>query len=936
MNCFLSYGRRDALEFARELHRRFIRDGINCFFDEHSIEWGTPWVRQLEQRISEADHVIIVLSPGFLDSEWASAEWMVVQTQDPAALGRKMLPLLYKPCEVPGLLSIRQHIDVQTTEAFEAAYPKICTALGGKLQPDLEPVDMAADTLPPLGKLPARHRMPYRSLGGRFTGRIKTLYTLHEHLIHANSTSVGEGVGVLAGTGGLGKTQLAIEYVHRLGQYYTGGVYWINANQPLVNVQQDIATYAEIDLDDRLEPQARTEQLWRNLAKLSGNILIVYDNLPLGVAFSQWLPASPAQIKVLVTTQRRDLDYPTLVLPFMTAEESLTLINSGERQIDTAEAQPLIEKLGGLPLALELTRNYLNRRVTLTVPALLQEMLDAGNLAVLDQFVTKYTDELPTGHEKEVSATFQLSWAQASGTEQAILALMAQWTPGPVPRRLIHRAISNDPSASGLYDPIEEAVDELERLSLVDFDADKDPKLHRLMHGFIQEIYRRDDTIRTQAIGALSDEMGRANDEEDTAAINDLEKVVDHAQYVIDHHAKPVEALINLASYTLSHHCKRGRFELARRMGEIALARSLSFYEPGHDEIATCQSNLAQVLYELGDYETARGLLEQAVATDAQRYEPGHPIIAITQSNFAMVLQALGEYEDARALLEQALASAEEHYEPGHPTIALRQSYLATVLQELDEYEAARGLLDKALAAAEKHYESGHPTIAGLQSLLAIILRDLGEFETARDLLEQALAADEQHFEPGHPTIATHQCNLATVYQDLGEFEAARGLLELALKADEQRYERGHPTIAITQSNLAMVLQALGEYEAARGLLEQVLASHEQHYESRHPTIATSQSNLALVLQDLGEYEAARGLLEQALATAERLYEAGHPTIAARQSNLAMVLRDLGELEAARNLLKRALAIVERRYNPGHPKIATIQSTLTAIEESLK
>jgi len=37
---FLSYSRADSQEFARELHRRLARDGIDCFFDEASIKWG--------------------------------------------------------------------------------------------------------------------------------------------------------------------------------------------------------------------------------------------------------------------------------------------------------------------------------------------------------------------------------------------------------------------------------------------------------------------------------------------------------------------------------------------------------------------------------------------------------------------------------------------------------------------------------------------------------------------------------------------------------------------------------------------------------------------------------------------------------------------------------------------------------------------------------
>ena len=49
------------------------------------------------------------------------------------------------------------------------------------------------------------------------------------------------------------------------------------------------------------------------------------------------------------------------------------LLNSGERQF-CESARALTERLGGLPLALELSKSYLNYRKDLSIPALLEEM----------------------------------------------------------------------------------------------------------------------------------------------------------------------------------------------------------------------------------------------------------------------------------------------------------------------------------------------------------------------------------------------------------------------------------------------------------------------------------------------------------------------------------------------------------------------------------
>ncbi len=893
-NVFLSYSREDGLEFARELHRRFVRDGIACFFDQESIEWGENYVLALENGVASCDHVVTLLTPGFVASEWTALERTSAMAGDPGKLRSRLLPLLLAPCDTPPFLRPIQYLDVSSTKKFETAYPKICEKLGGTPQPDAEPLDLSRSKLPPVVPLPTRHRMPYRSLRSRFAGRVEPLYEVHDLLIGREDSRDTEGVCAVTGTGGLGKTQIAIEYVHRFGNHYPGGVFWVDADQSREKAIQDLADMAEVDIDGALPVDTQIERLWQNLDELRRPTLIVFDNFRETVALRPWLPSS-AHIKTLVTTRRQDLGYAKAALDFMDDVEALELLNMGERAFGN-EARPLIEALGGLPLALELARNFLERRKTVTVHDLVAEIERLGAMSVLTTFAEKYADELPTLHEKEVAATFHLSWNQATEDAQRILMFMSHWAPAPVPRRLLHAAWSDADSV--LDDPVGEALAHLENLSVVELDEDQNPRLHRLLHAFAQvrASAAEDNELRTLAHEVIIDEISRATLNADGKLLNELAQVEAHAATLLDSEHLESEHAISIASGLGHFNQNLGRFELSRAYFQRALDLAEARYDPEHPSIAICQSDLALILRDLGQFEGAKELLERALIAANASYEPEHPRVLIPKSNLALALQDLDELERAKNLLEQVLAADEVNYEPGHPRIAISQSNLAMVLQGLGELERAKDLLEQALAADKASHEPGHPSIAIRQSNLSTVLEDLGELERAKALAEQALNATEASYEPGHPRIAANQSNLAMVLQDLGELERAKDLLEQALAADEINYEPGHPRIAVRQSNLALVLQDLGELERAKDLLEQALTADEASYEPEHPSIAISQNNLALVLKDLGELERAKDLLEQALSADKVSYKPGHPRIATLEGNLAAVLEDLGEL----------------------------------------
>ncbi len=284
------------------------------------------------------------------------------------------------------------------------------------------------DHIPHPAPLPPGSRMPF-SQNPLFVGREDDLKALAKTLKGGGTAAIGQiQIAAATGLGGIGKTQLASEFVHRYGQYFAAGIYWLSFANPAA-IPADIAACAPLtETSLELETQVR-----RVLAAWQSPLprLLIFDNCEDETLLNQWRPPSGGS-RVLVTSRRSSWDatmgVETLTLGVLTRTESITLLHNHQPDLEQDEAEAIAAELGDLPLALHLAGSFLARyRYAVTATTYLKQLQDQSLLdhASLQGRGTTYS---PTGHKLHVARTFALSYEERLDTADETDALAV----GPV------------------------------------------------------------------------------------------------------------------------------------------------------------------------------------------------------------------------------------------------------------------------------------------------------------------------------------------------------------------------------------------------------------------------------------------------------------------------------------------------------------------------
>jgi len=341
--------------------------------------------------------------------------------------------------------------------------------------------------------------IPARNPG--FTGRDDLLAAVRQRL-EAGDRAV---VQALQGMGGVGKTQLAIEYAHRFADSYEVA-WWIDAEQAGLIGDQFAALGAALGC---VQAGAGTETVRAAvLADLRqrGRWLLVFDNAENPADIAGWLPGGGGH--VLITSRERawaEIAAPVGV-DVLARAESVAILRDRVAGLGTSDAGRLAAELGDLPLAVAQAAGFMAET----------GMSAAVYLGLLRTRAGKVLDQpAPGSYPRSLAAATRLAADRLDGEDPAaaqLASLCAFLAPEPVPEDLFTGAPGELPGelAARVADPLAwaQTLARLARQSLARIDQ-RGLVLHRLTQAILRDRLTGEQAAatraRTEAILAAAD-----------------------------------------------------------------------------------------------------------------------------------------------------------------------------------------------------------------------------------------------------------------------------------------------------------------------------------------------------------------------------------------------------------------------------------------------
>lgn len=686
--------------------------------------------------------------------------------------------------------------------------------------------------------------------------------------LHAalNSGQYAALTQAIVGLGGVGKTQLALEYVYSYIDDYEI-VWWLRSEEPSTLVADYVGLAAALNLpESRLADQnIVVEAVRRKLGQLEGWLLI-FDNAAKPERVDPYLPQG-GRGHVIITSRNPNWGGTAKSLPVnvFSRDESIEFLCKRTRQQDGADA--LADALGDLPLALEQAGAYIDSTM-ITLADYLKRFQQKKN-----QILKRYN---PIAYSGTVGTTWEISFQQLQNESTVganMLNLIAFLASDNIPKSLLIEG------ALDLFDPLEAAA--LAIIALVNPDEG--------IKSLIDPI-KIDD-----AIAALK-KYSLVTVTYDYLSVHKLVQTSTRNRMVEDEKTRWAKAAILLMNNTFPRESydirKWPKCSLLLPHALVSVDHAIT-HKVAPEAVASLLNEVGIYLQELADYARAKLAFERTLRIRKQVHGSDHPDVAIGANNLGVLLLKINDLQGAVKYFEEALRIFEKEYGPDHPKLGGVINNISAAQFEMGNFKGAKKNVVKAMKIHMKSFGTNSAEVASDLNNLGSIMWKMKNFRSAKKILERALKIDENVFGPDHPSVARDANNLGLVLHALLEYENAKNYHEIAMRIEKKLYGADHPYVARDANNLGSVLEDMGDLEKAKNYYEQAMLINTKVYGPDSREVAMNLNNLGKVLNSIGDPAGTKNSFESALKIFREILGDAHPDTVKARNNLETIDRCL-------------------------------------------
>ncbi|KAJ7484211.1 hypothetical protein FB451DRAFT_1083573 [Mycena latifolia] len=701
-----------------------------------------------------------------------------------------------------------------------------------------------------------------------FHGRHIILQKMHKYF----SQDVGEqGIFLLHGLGGAGKTQTALKFIKESASKLTD-IFLIDASstETIDAGLKKVATsksVGESSLDAIQWLQAKQDQwllLFDNAddPKINlnnyfpqcthGNILITSRNPGLCV-----YAGSHSEVSDMEETDAAEL-------LLMSAAQDRSTVN---KKI----AAQIVKVLCYLPLAIIQAGAFISKSGNLDRYLALYE----GNRARL---LSQRPAQSHDNYAWTVYTTWQISFEQLSQPAKKFLQLCSFLHHQGISEEIFKNATKyivalSGPSEQELEMPFTllsqlggptdawdslhfmDVTNEIRAYSLIQFDLDKQLfSIHPLVHDWTRSTLDDEDTHHYCMVAILGMAL---------AGLSDYDLML-MSPWILFHIVLLMRGDLNVIPDFRHEYAKvymfAGKLAKATELQAAVLKKRRNLLGEDHVDTLEAMHQAAWTYHELGKFKEAEELNVVVVKRRKTNLGESHPKTMSAMADLARTYRYLGRLQETEELEVEVVEKQRNILGDNHPDTLNTLGNMALTYFHLGRFKEAEEL---GLAVIEKRRNilgHNHPDTLRAMANLAVAYKSMGNFQEAQQLETVVLEKRTNILGGNHPQTLLTLANVGATYNKLGRLQEAEELMLVALEKQRSVLGEDHPRTLRTMGYLVSTYNKLERFEEAEEFGVATLNKQHNILGDDHRDTVETMQNLVVTYEKMGKLKEAEDL----------------------------------------------------------------------------